>query len=86
MAAGAAVGAKRLEIHAFDSVHDQPGEMVLGHPLAQPRRHQKRLLTTASDEVQGHGQIACATPDGAGVNATASDASRTGVGPRSPAG
>ena len=62
----AVVGVEGVEIHLFDGVDDEPREMVLGQPLAQRGRHQKDLLTIASDEVVGHGEIVFASADGAG--------------------
>jgi hypothetical protein len=56
---------KRLEDAARSSstasriVH----QVVLQHPIAQRGRHQKRLLTIASDEAGGHAVIVLAAPD-----------------------
>ena len=64
MAVGAVVGVEVAEIHLLDRLQDRPHQMVLGHPVAQRRRHQKALLTVAFNEVRGHAGIVLPAPDG----------------------
>jgi hypothetical protein len=54
MPIGAVVGVEAGQVHLLDRLEDRPDQVVLGHPLKQRRRHQKRLLTTAFDEVLRH--------------------------------
>jgi hypothetical protein len=60
----AVVGVELVEVHLLDGLDHKPRQVVLGQPLAQRRRHQKRLLTSTLDEVEGHGRIVFAPPDG----------------------
>jgi hypothetical protein len=53
---GAVVGVEAGQVHLLDRIEDPPDQVVLGHPLKQRRRHEKRLLTTAIDEVLGHAE------------------------------
>jgi hypothetical protein len=63
MPIGAVVGVEAEQVHLLDRPEDRPDQVVLGHPVAQRRRHQKRLLTITFDEVGRHAGIVLATPD-----------------------
>jgi hypothetical protein len=50
------VGAqKRTEVELVDNVEDEPGEVVLGQPVAQVWGQQEGLVVVAAQEVVGHG-------------------------------
>jgi hypothetical protein len=44
-----------LKVELVDHVEDEPGEMILGEPVAQVRRQQEGLVAVATQEVIGHG-------------------------------
>ena len=54
MAIGAVLGVELAQIHLRHRLDHEPRKVVLGQPLAQRRRQQKRLLTITRDEVLGH--------------------------------
>jgi hypothetical protein len=64
MTVGAVVGIEAGQIQLLDRVHNRPHQMVPGHPPKQRREHQKRLLTTAFDEVLGHAGNVLTAPEG----------------------
>jgi hypothetical protein len=64
VAVGSVVGVKPGQIHLLDRVQDRPHHVILGHPVQQRWRHQKRLLTVTFDEVRSHAGIVQGTPDG----------------------
>ena len=70
MPIGAVDGIELIEVHPHHRIDHKPSQVVLGQPLTQRGRQQKRLLTTTLDEVLGHSAIVIAAPDG-GVCATA---------------
>jgi len=63
---------ERLKLHRGDGVNDKPREMALGQPLADIRRHQKRLLAITRDEALAHPEIVLNPPDDTPTYATAS--------------
>jgi hypothetical protein len=66
MAIGAVIRIEAVEIHLRHRLEHEPRQVILGQPLTQRRRQQKRLLTITRDEVLGHHRIVFSGPDGAG--------------------
>ena len=50
----AVVGVEGAELQRLDRVDYEPGQVILGQPLAQARRQQQFLLAIAREEVLGH--------------------------------
>jgi hypothetical protein len=48
---------ERLQSHLRDGVDHEPHEVVLRQPVADIRRHQKRLLAITRDEALAHHEI-----------------------------
>jgi hypothetical protein len=46
---------ERVEVEVVDDVEDEPGEVVLGQPVAQVGRQQEGLVAVAAQEVVSHG-------------------------------
>jgi hypothetical protein len=46
---------ERGEVEMVDHVEEEPGEMVLGEPVAQVGWEQEGLVVVAADEVVGDG-------------------------------
>ena len=55
VAVGAIGGVEGLEVELLDRLDHEPGEVVLGEPVAEVRRQQHRLVTVTAEEVLGHG-------------------------------
>ena len=72
VAVGAVGGVEGLEVELLDRLDHEPGEVVLGEPLAQVRRQQQRLVTVAGEEVLGHAWMVQNRAGQQGVCATAS--------------
>jgi hypothetical protein len=54
VAVGSIGGVEGLEVERLDGIDHEPGEVVLGEPVAQVRRQEQRLVAVAGDEVLGH--------------------------------
>jgi hypothetical protein len=48
---------ERGQIELLDRLDHEPRQMICRQPIPQRRRHQKRLLTVAINEVLGHPRI-----------------------------
>jgi len=46
---------KGCQVELVDHVEDEPGEMILGEPVAQVRGQQEGLVALCAQEVAGHG-------------------------------
>jgi hypothetical protein len=50
------VGAQeRVEVELVDDVQDEPGQVIIGRPVAQVGWEQEGLVVVAAQEVVGHG-------------------------------
>ena len=54
---------KRVDVHHRHRVDDKPRQVIIRQPIADIRRHQKRLITITRDEVLSHGAIVLNPPD-----------------------
>jgi hypothetical protein len=51
----AVLSVEGCEVELVDHVEDEPGEMILGEPVAQVGGQQEGLVAVAAQEVAGHG-------------------------------
>jgi hypothetical protein len=63
MAVGPIARIEGAQIHLRDGVEHRPNKVILRHPLAQPRRHQKHLLAATANEVHRHDRSPPTRPD-----------------------
>jgi hypothetical protein len=47
---------ERLQVHLRDGIENEPGEVVVGQPLAQVGRQEQLLVAVAREEVLAHGR------------------------------
>jgi hypothetical protein len=52
---------KGFEVELVDHVEDEPGEMILGEPVAQVRGQQEGLVALCAQEVVSHGLFYAST-------------------------
>jgi hypothetical protein len=52
---------ERLKVDLVGDVQDEPGEMLLGEPVAQVGGQQEGLVAVAAQEVVGHGLFYAST-------------------------
>ncbi len=77
MTISAVIAIKRAEIHLPNRIQHSPNQMVLRHPLARRRRHQKHLITIKADEVHSHDRMLLTEPDSTALFPTATQESGT---------
>jgi hypothetical protein len=51
---GSVAAVEGQQIELADDVQDEPGQMIVGQPVAQVGRQQEGLVAVASQEVVGH--------------------------------
>ena len=66
VAVGAIGGVEGLEVELLDRLDHEPGEVVVGQPIAQVRRQQQRLVSIAGEEVLWHARMVQDGPDSRG--------------------
>ena len=61
-AVGAVGGVEAAEVDLLDRIEHEPGQVILGQPLAQARRQEQLLIALAGQEVLGHDRLRARTP------------------------
>jgi hypothetical protein len=60
---GSILGIELGQVHTRDRVEHEPREMTLRQPIPHVGRHQERLITVTTNEVQSHPGMVLNPPD-----------------------